>query len=113
MRLLNNIRKAGQRLLDLDERYASLVEKHMGGVHNHPIRVMLGGTPLKGPYENDNTGAAKHLANAMIGGAVATNVGYRYGLPAAGVTLAGKGLYDLATGEEEDRDETLMVSYVR
>ena len=37
------------------------------------------------------------LAEIMRAGFVGTNLGYRYGLPAAGVTLAGKGLYDLTT----------------
>ena len=32
---------------------------------------------------------------AVMSPIVATNVGYRYGLPAAGITLAGKALYDL------------------
>ena len=44
---------------------------------------------------------------ALVGGIKAVNAGYRYGLPAAGVTLAGKGLIDLTAqfGNAADQPE--------
>lgn len=51
---------------------------------------------------------AHRLQNMMNAGMIgAANVGVRYGLPAAGVTLAGKGLYDLtvAFGGGADQQE--------
>ena len=44
---------------------------------------------------------------AVVGGVKAINAGYRYGLPAAGVTLAGKGLIDLTAsfGNAADQQE--------
>ena len=47
------------------------------------------------------------IGSVMSGGAAATNLGYRYGLPAAGVTLAGKALIDLtsAFGGAADQPE--------
>ena len=43
---------------------------------------------------------------------MATNIGYRYGLPAAGLTLAGKGLYDLTAqfGNAADYQEPGQLS---
>ena len=67
-------------------------------------------------YLKDNPGEgdsqfnvnAHRLQNMMNAGMLgAANVGVRYGLPAAGVTLAGKGLYDLtvAFGGGADQQE--------
>ena len=60
------------------------------------------------PQDSDGRQALDHAMNflnaGMIGGA---NLGVRYGLPAAGVTLAGKALYDLtvAFGGGADQQE--------
>ena len=88
------LRTAGKAIADFDERYANLAAKHMG---DNPLAQALGASPLKGPYsfsKDRNFGEAA-AERAIVGGMVATNVGYRYGLPAAGLTLAGKALYDL------------------
>ena len=87
-------RKALQKLGEFDAAYAGRAAKDMG---DRPLAQALGATPLRGPYEftKGNNFAEAVAERALVGGMVATNVGYRYGLPAAGLTLAGKALMDL------------------
>ena len=104
----NLLRKAGQGIIDFDRRYAERVERDMGGVNKSPIRVMLGGTPLSAESEfTGDTRLERIIAGGALAGAYATNAAYRYGLPAAGVTLAGKGLYDLTQGMNQQTEGTL------
>ena len=104
MRLLNNIRYAGKRLLDMDEAYSkSIVNMHLG--------------PESNPRKFGNTFQnAMHTAGAIWGGGApirgdapvfdkVTGVASKYGAPIAGVTLAGKGIYDLATRGQESSAE--------
>ena len=88
------LRTAGKALLDFDEAYANRAYKDLEG---RPVAQDLGATPLRGPYEfsKEATLAEALAERALVGTMVGTNIGYRYGLPAAGVTLAGKALYDL------------------
>ena len=103
------LRRAGQSLMDFDERYAARAERDMGGADRNPLKVLLGGNPLKGPYENDGEGMLERLiVGGAMGGTMAVNVGYRYGLPAAGVTLAGQGLYDLTNSLNQQTESTIM-----
>ena len=98
-----------KRIADFDRAYANRAAKDMGG--QETLGGYLGGTPLADfsistkaakeefagkPISNmDNLLSNIGEAALIVGPAMATNVGYRYGLPAAGVTLAGKALYDL------------------
>lgn len=114
---MNKLRQLYQGLANLDTKFANRAAKDMGGESKNPIGVMLGGTPILNPRielkdkaqrDAENVAAGlkpttlgQHrfestLEGAAIGGAMLTNAGYRYGLPAAGVTLAGKGLFDLS-----------------
>ena len=108
--MLGPIRKAGKFLLDKDAQYAARAERDMGGAHKAGIGGMLGAVPLREiPQDMSQMNLKeKAAASAVTAGVAATNVGYRYGLPAAGVTLAGKGLYDLTTqfGNEADYPES-------
>ena len=86
-----------QGLINLDRKYADRAADDMGGIKKNPIGVLLGGTGLGDmEIEQADNMAAKIAGNALLVGVNATNAGYRYGLPAAGVTLAGKGLFDLS-----------------
>ena len=80
----------------------------MGGEDKRPLGVVTGGSSMKeifaNPVESD-TMLGKALGNATRVGVAGTNLGYRYGLPAAGVTLAGKALLDLTFGSESDQQE--------
>ena len=61
---------------------------------------MFGFYPLASEAISDS--ATVIAASTNVTGVAATNIGYRYGLPAAGVTLAGKGLYDLSVQLGQD-----------
>lgn len=117
MRLLNNIRKAGAFLSKMDNAYSDkITDMYMGTASNprsyteNPVlgtaaglaSIYGGGTPLSMRGSNEATGSAYTSAAA------------RYGAPLAGVTLAGKGIYDLAQlGRDDEDDGNLMVTYVR
>ena len=92
-------------VLDFDQRYADRVKSDMG---DRSWGKVTGGSSMKeiyaNPVETDTT-AGRILGNVVRDGVAATNLGYRYGLPAAGVTLAGKALYDLTFGNEADQQE--------
>ena len=106
------LRKAGQALSGLDTRYAERVRKDSAKL---PLTQMLGGQALGIPaaspaaelameFAKEGSGPAskgmirRHQAAelAMGAGIVAANAGYRYGLPAAGATVALKGAIDMA-----------------
>ena len=104
------IRKAGDAIRSFDDAYAQKVLK------GPPLTAMLGGAPLtygiqpspakelamgmaaelKGPASKDQIQRHQAIEYAMGAGLMATSAGYRYGLPAAGVTLAGVGIHELA-----------------
>ena len=101
-------REALDSLLDIDQRYADRVKRDMGGEEKRPMGVMTGGSSMREIYANpveSDAPVGRALGNAVRDGVAATNLGYRYGLPAAGVTLAGKALYDLTFGNEADQQE--------
>ena len=78
------LRKAGSSLRNFDDAYAA---KAAEGAH--PFVQMSSGLPVT--YAPSGTAAEKAVGYALVG----VNAGARYALPAGGVTLAGKGLYDL------------------
>ena len=97
------IRFAGQKLKEFDTAYADRVSKDIGPVHETPIRQLLAAEPVAGlGVDGADTLLKKAIGAAAVTGVAATNIGYRYGLPAAGVTLAGKGLYDLSVQLGQD-----------
>lgn len=91
---------AGQRINDFDKAYAARAAKDMGSLEQHPLRHMLGGSPVfPGNAEVTADSAIEQLlGQAAILGIRGTNIGYRYGLPAAGLTLAAVGLEDIISG---------------
>lgn len=91
------IRKAGEALANFDRRYADRAYEDLGG-DNAPLRGALGGIGVAdiGVDPVPEKILDRIAVEAMRAGTVGTNIGYRYGLPAAGVTLAGKGLHDLS-----------------
>ena len=106
------LRKAGQALSEFDTRYAERVRKDSAKL---PLTQMLGGIPIgpvsaspakelamemakegKGPASKGMIQRHQAAEYALGAGVVATNAAYRYGLPAAGATLALKGAIDMA-----------------
>ena len=80
----DGLRTAGASLREFDNAYAARVSDGA-----HPLVQMTSGFPIT--YAPAGTAAEKAAAYGMLG----VNAAARYALPAGGVTLAGKGLYDL------------------
>lgn len=113
--VMSGLRKAGQFLGDIDEKYADAIYDE-----KDPFRSMTSAQPLRdvqGWTKIDHYEAAggigprsrKDARNAMISDTAygVANVASRYALPAGGVTLAGKGLLDIASmfGGQADQPE--------
>ena len=60
-----------------------------------------------GPRTAMEARAARVMDNSLL----AANIASRYALPAGGVTLAGKGLMDIAAGLSPEEEEELMIRY--
>ena len=102
------LRKAGKALQNFDTGYADKIEKGvLDNMENMPgprgvlegFRGMTSAVPLDKIFVDQGAENAQEraLSIAMNTGVFAANVGSRYLLPAGGMTLAGKGLYDLTT----------------
>ena len=103
----NAFRKAGESLNNFDKAYAAKFDREPKGVVD--LMGMYGrAVPLSESYsaigmsEYEAKGGQgprtyrEHQAGRAVGtGVFAANLASRYLLPAGGVTLAGKGLYDL------------------
>ena len=116
----NFLRKAGdavgQFFVDRDKEYANAVLEGMSPKYEGQPNFMqslqlhgatLAGQPLsssKSIFDTSHETYAPYQDTAVKAAAA----GFRYGLPAAGITLAGKGLYDLTAGMNEQTSGTLM-----
>lgn len=119
------LRKAGSKLMDLDRQYADFAVKGMTDddprrkQYGTALGDIMGND--RAEYMNNQRGSwmggdnSGDVVNAWSGSRTSSspvedlgmhhrmmdlvqmsdNIGVRYGLPAAGVTLAGKGLYDI------------------
>lgn len=102
------LRKAGEALANLDRRYAdAIMDRYADPNDPNPdlikglIGMYAGGMPISLGY-TPSPGNAGPVRNAQISSAIA-----RYAMPAAGVTLAGKGLYDIALALSQQTDGTV------
>ena len=103
--MMDGLRKAGNAFLDMDERYAKALEDRLPS--NPNVVQGFGGFGRAVPIREMNPFAAESRNDMLIDSAVlGANVASRYLLPAGGVTLAGKGLYDLTIGFGSEADET-------
>lgn len=102
--IMDGLRKAGTAFLDMDERYAKAIEDRLPS--NPNVVQGFGGFGSAIPIREMNPFAAESRKDMLIDSAVlGANVASRYLLPAGGVTLAGKGLYDLTIGFGGAADE--------
>lgn len=121
--MLEQLRKAGKALQAFDTAYADKIEEgvkanmaKMPGPRGvlEGFRGMTSAVPLDQIYVDQGASNAKERAMsiAMNTGVFAANAGSRYLLPAGGVTLAGKALYDLTTqfGGAADQQEPGQLS---
>ena len=97
-RVTGPIRLAADKLKGWDEAYAARAYRDMEG-YPEPARGIsrfLGATPVSEggsrPEATWQEAAAEELFTAGVRG---TNLGYRYGLPAAGLTAAGQAMMEL------------------
>jgi len=115
MRLLNTIRYAGARLQKMDDAYSARINRMYENA-NPGVRaaaVMVGGghpSLRKGQVTAGDLGNAgerqREIGAEILNYALpAINAVPKYVLPATGVTLAGKGIYDLATGGSRESEE--------
>ena len=113
---MDGLRKAGMFLGDIDEQYANKIEagamKNMerGGILEitEGIRGFTSGVPLRDTWHGfSKTENRKEVMQqaAMDLSVMGANVASRYALPAGGVTLAGKGLMDIAAAFGGAADE--------
>jgi hypothetical protein len=111
--IMDGLRKAGQAFNDFDERYANAVKERIQGDDSSGMRGFAadfaGGRV--GDVEVDEE-VFKQVPRYMQAGARAYQYGVpiagyatRYVAPAAGVTLAGKGLIDIANSFGGPADE--------
>lgn len=102
---MGQLRKAGQALADMDRAYANKVASHIDP-QKQPLAEMGSAVPLADVFGGTaDSQAEKVMLGAMNTGVMAANVASRYALPAGGITLAGKGLYDLTTQFGSSADE--------
>ena len=102
--VMDGLRKAGNAFLDMDERYAKAIEDRLPS--NPNVVQGFGGFGSAIPIREMNPFAADSMKDGLIDGAVlGANVASRYLLPAGGVTLAGKGLYDMTVAFDSQQDQ--------
>ena len=113
---MNQLRKAGRYILDADAAYAKAVENSISNTDSvlGGLRGMTSAAPLRDTLtlHGAETGREYAQAAALNTGIAAANIASRYMLPAGGVTMAGKGLYDLtvAFGGMADQPEPNQLS---
>ena len=113
---MDGLRKAGSAFGNFDEKYANAVFDGTGG--DNAMKTFFGNVgmtaraaPIKeldrffptSEYEarggyGPRDAASQRVGQSMDAGLIAANIASRYLLPAGGITLAGKGLYDLTIG---------------
>ena len=98
--VMDNLRKAGTAFLDMDEKYANALEAKLPKEPSNNVILgsiqAIGGLSRAVPVREMNPLTSD---NRLVDSAfLAANLASRYALPAGGVTLAGKGLYDLTQG---------------
>lgn len=109
--VMDGLRKAGQFLGNADAKYARAVEDTIDNKSSWggAARGMTSAVPLQDLMTMHGAETKQEImqAIALNGSAAASNIAARYALPAGGVTLAGKGLMDMAAafGNQADQPE--------
>ena len=95
---MDKVRLAGSKLNEWDTAYANRAYRDMEG-YPEPVRVIsrfTGATPISEGGAHVGANWKEALAEEVFtAGIRGTNLGYRYGLPAAGLTLTGQALMEL------------------
>ena len=120
---MQQLRKAGKALGDFDAAYAGKIEEGvLANMATMPgprgvlegFRGLTSAAPIRDTmkWHGAETPQEYIQAGALNAGVAAANIASRYALPAGGVTLAGKALYDLTTqfGGVADQQEPGQLS---
>ena len=114
-RVMDALRAGGKQALDLDERYSDAIydrfkgNKVVSSMSSTPARMLIDNYKDNGLFPRTGMGVGADIGfNAALHGTTAANLLSRYALPAGGVTLAGKGLYDIAAGLSQPEEEVIM-----
>ena len=101
---------AGQRVNDFDKAYAARARQDMSPVHDYPLRNMLGGSAISdiGDLQADSA-VERVLGELLMLGTKGTNIGYRYGLPAAGLTAGAAGLEGIISGLYDEASQVPVI----
>jgi len=105
-KIMDSLRSAGAKLNGFDQMYSDAVKKRVKGESPSARRDILadalggrwGDVEVDDELLSSMPNYIKAGARAYQYGVPAVGYATRYALPAAGVTLAGKGLYDLTQG---------------
>ena len=99
---MDGLRKAGMFLGDVDQAYSEAIREV-------PMFNNIGsGVSVRETFASPNEGVGwqeRRGIDAMTGAVLGTNLASKYALPAGGVTLAGKGLMDIAARFGSPADE--------
>ena len=96
------IRMAGKALRDFDQAYVDKILSNRSAdmpKSQAAFQDLTTGIPLANVYKYPNEGETfieRAGTEAFTAGVMSANIASRYGLPAGGITLAGKGLYDIS-----------------
>ena len=107
---MDKLRMAGQRVNDFDKAYAARAAQDMGVIEDHPLRHALGASAVSeiGEVQADSM-IERILGEALAMGARGTNIGYRYGLPAAGLTAGAAGLEGIISGLYDEASQVPVI----
>ena len=111
------LRKAGQRLRQFDDAYTDKIDERIDDVARYlvkdrdlnPLEVMgmLGAYSVTRPVTRKYSEEGNVVPNIAAYGIPAMSAGVKYALPAAGIGLAGKGIYDLTASLNQQTSGTL------
>lgn len=113
--IANGLRKAGQAIRNFDDAYSEKIRDMYSQDNTNPVvgsvGLLIGGsvpsTRKLDTTPQDDSWQQKTMATAMSYGLPAVSTVPKYVLPAAGVTLAGKGLIDIAGAIGQQTPTTL------
>ena len=112
------LRKAGERLRQFDDAYTDKIDERLGDVAEYltkgrdlsPAETMgmVGAYSVTRPVTRKYSEEGNEVPNVVAYGIPAISAGVKYGLPAAGIGLGAKGIYDVTQMLTQQTDGTLQ-----
>jgi len=111
------LRKAGDRFRAFDDAYTNKIDERLGDIGQYltkgrdlnPLETMgmLGAYSVTRPVTRKYSEEGNEVPNIAAYGIPAISAGVKYALPAAGIGLAGKGIYDLTASLNQQTSGTM------